>query len=259
VKESVSVLMEAAAEVARLAGNFALVHFKPTIDVESKADGSPVTVADRGAERAAREWLAARFPGDGIVGEEFPETSPGATRRWLLDPVDGTKTFIRGVPLWGTLVAVCEGDRVLAGAAYFPALGEMLVAGLGAGCLWNGTRASVSAVSDVSAATVLTTNERFTVNPARRQGWERLASGAALSRSWGDCYGYLLVATGRAEAMLDARVAAWDTAGLCCCITEAGGVFTDWDGTPGPFGGSAIATNAASATEVRALIRGTGE
>lgn len=249
-------LLDAVAEVARRAGQVALGYFRRDIAVETKRDGSPVTVADRSAEQTAREWIAKRFPDDGIVGEELPAVNPIARRRWIVDPIDGTKTFVRGVPLWGTLVAVCESDNVIAGAAFFPALDEMLTAARNAGCWWDGARALVSSVADVKHATVLTTDERFTAAPARRDGWQRLASRAALSRSWGDCYGYLLVATGRAEVMVDAVAAQWDTAALQCCIVEAGGVFTNWEGAPTPFGGSAIATNSALAAEARALIAG---
>jgi histidinol-phosphatase len=249
-------LRDAVADVARRAGQVALEYFRRDIAVETKRDGSPVTVADRTAEQTAREWIAKRFPNDGIVGEELPAVNPTARRQWIVDPIDGTKTFVRGVPLWGTLVAVCESSDVVAGAAFFPALDEMLVAARGSGCWWNGARASVSNVAEVKHATVLTTDERFTAVPAGRDGWQRLASRAALSRSWGDCYGYLLVATGRAEVMVDAIAAQWDTAALQCCIVEAGGVFTDWKGAPTAFGGSAIATNAALAAEARALIAG---
>ena len=123
-----TVLLEAVADVARLAGDIALGHFRPGIAVESKSDGSPVTIADRASEKAAREWIERRFPDDGILGEEQGETRGGSTRRWIVDPIDGTKSFVRGVPLWGTLVAVAEGSSVLAGAAYFPAVGELVAA-----------------------------------------------------------------------------------------------------------------------------------
>src|SRR5665647_1807819 len=125
MSETMSSLAEAVEEVARVAGDIALGYYKSSLVVESKADGSPVTIADRSAEQAARDWIERRFPGDGILGEEFGVTRPNARRRWVLDPIDGTKTFIRGVPLWGTLVGVTEGDEVLAGAAYFPAVGAV--------------------------------------------------------------------------------------------------------------------------------------
>lgn len=247
-------LLQAVAEVARLAGDVALAHARRTLDVEVKADGSPVTVADRAAERTAREWIEARFPRDGILGEEYGLVRGDAARRWVLDPIDGTKSFVRGVPLWGTLVAVHEGDTVLAGAAYFPPVGELVAAAPGEGCWWNDARCRVSDVASLDAATVLTTDERFRDHPARRAGWERLAGAARVSRSWGDCFGYLLVATGRAEVMVDPVLSAWDSAALQPIVTEAGGVFTDWDGTPTAFGGSAVAMNARIAAGVRALL-----
>ncbi len=251
-------LMEAAAELARIAGDVALRHFRASITVEAKADGSPVTIADRDAEHAAREWIDAHFPGDGILGEELGIARPEAPRRWILDPIDGTKSFIRGVPLWGSLVAVVEreGDesRVLAGAAYFPALGESLVAASGAGSWWNGARCFVSEVAKVEEATVLTTDEQFRHAPERLGAWNALAGRALLSRSWGDCYGYLLVATGRAEVMVDGILSPWDAAAFLPIIEEAGGVLTDWTGKRTPFGGDAIASNAALASLTRRLL-----
>jgi fructose-1,6-bisphosphatase/inositol monophosphatase family enzyme len=296
-------LLEAAAEVARLAGETALRHFKAGLAVERKRDGSPVTAADREAERAARAWIEQRFPEDGIVGEELGETRPEARRRWYIDPVDGTASFIRGVPLWGSLVGVTErvegdgaggapgeravagaeaearsgaraariagaesqarsgargapGERVIAGAASFPALAEEIAAARGLGSWWNGRRCAVSAVASLESATVLTTDERFAGDRAQREGWERLAARAGFSRSWGDCYGYLLVATGRAELMCDGRVHSWDAAPFVVILEEAGGVFTDWAGGATPFGGNAIATNAALAGTLRRLLAG---
>ena len=252
-------LMEVATEFARAAGQAALRHFRTPLSIEHKADGSPVTIADRAAEQAAREGIEARFPEDGILGEELGSTRPGARRQWLVDPIDGTQTFVRGVPLWGSLVAVIEADRVLAGAACFPALGEMIAAAAGGGCFWNGAASRVSEISTLEKATALTTDERFGADPSRRAAWTRLAARAALSRSWGDCYGYLLVATGRAEAMVDPKLSAWDSAPVLVIVEEAGGVFTDWSGQRTAAGGSAIATNAGVAREARLLLCGTGE
>lgn len=247
-------LLEAVQEVARLAGSRALRHFGRNVAVDVKPDGSPVTLADRESETIAREWIGARFPDDGILGEEFGIERGDAACRWLLDPIDGTKSFVHGVPLWGTLVAVARGEEVLAGAAYFPGTDEMLVAAPGAGCHWNGARCRVSQVSAIGEATVLTTDDRFLDRPARGERWRALADRARIARTWGDCYGYLLVATGRAEVMTDPLMSAWDSAVLQPIITEAGGVFTDWDGRAWAFGESAIATNAALAREVREAL-----
>jgi histidinol phosphatase-like enzyme (inositol monophosphatase family) len=243
-----------AAELARITGTVALRHYRTHLTVETKADGSPVTVADRAAETAARAWVQSRFPQDGILGEELGEERPGAARRWIIDPIDGTKSFVRGTPLWGSLVALCEGERVLAGAAYFPAVDELVAAAPGAGCWWNGSRCRVSSVASLADATVLTTDERFPENPECAPGFRALAHTASVSRTWGDCFGYLLVATGRAEAMCDGTMSVWDAAALQPIIEEAGGVFTDWRGVPTAFGGSAIATNRLLADDVRAVL-----
>ncbi len=271
-------LLAAVTELARIAGDVALGYFdearRARLTIEYKSDGSPVTAADRGAEAAAREWIEHHFRSDGILGEEMGTVRPGARRRWVLDPIDGTKSFVRGVPLWGTLVAVAEEDTVLAGAIYCAAAGELVAAAIGQGCWWNGVRCRVSTQHRLAAATVLATDERFPEVAAppgapladetaiqgermrRWLGWRRLSERAAVARSWGDAFGYVLVATGRAEVMMDAIMAPWDTAALHPVITEAGGVFTDWDGRPTAFGGSSIATNAALAAEVRALVAG---
>lgn len=252
--EAPAVLLQAAAELAKLAGDVALSHYRANVAVETKGDGSPVTIADRAAERAARDWLAARFPRDGVLGEEFGETGRGARRRWVLDPIDGTKTFVRGVPLWGTLVALTEGETVLAGAAYFPAVDEMLAAAPGEGCWWNGARCRVSGVSHLGQATCLATDERMDGRVERQAAWHRLVEQVAVSRTWGDCYGYLLVATGRAEVMVDPVMNAWDACALQPIIEEAGGVFTDWRGRATAFGGDSIATNAALSRVVRSAL-----
>jgi histidinol phosphatase-like enzyme (inositol monophosphatase family) len=243
-----------AAELARITGTVALRHYRTNLTVETKSDGSPVTVADRAAEAAARAWVQSRFPQDGILGEELGEERAGAARRWIIDPIDGTKAFVRGTPLWGSLVALCEGERVLAGAAYFPAVDELVAAAPGAGWWWTGSRCRVWSVRALADATVLTTDERFPENPERAPGFRALARAASVSRTWGDCFGYLLVATGRAEVMCDGTMSVWDAAALQPIIEEAGGVFTDWSGVPTAFGGSAVATNRALADEVRAVL-----
>ena len=247
-------LMQAAAEVAELAARKAMRWYRTGVDVETKSDGSPVTIADREAERVARDWLSARFPNDSILGEEFGVERAEARRRWVIDPIDGTKAFVRGVPLWGTLIACAEGDTVLAGAACFPALDELIAAAPGEGAWWNGSRTRVSNVDSLEHSTALITDDRFLERPARGERWRALASRVPIARTWGDCYGYLLVATGRAEIMIDDIVNQWDTAALHPIITEAGGRFTSWAGVDTAFGGDAIATNAGVADATRALL-----
>ena len=244
-------LLAASGELAEFAAAVAMRHYRADFTVETKGDGSPVTVADRSAELAAREWLQRRFPDDGIVGEEFPDTNRNAKRRWIIDPIDGTKAFVRGVPLWGTLIACCEGETVLAGAACYPAVKELVMAAPGEGCWWNGSRAAVSAVSALTQATMLTTDQRFVERPDRGVRWRELTSRAGVVRTWGDCYGYLLVATGRAEIMMDDIMNPWDAAALQPIIEEAGGVFSSWRNIRSAFDGDVIATNAALSGVVR--------
>ncbi len=249
-------LLDACAELALLAGAHALSHYSPAIAVDVKADGSPVTRADREAEQFAREWLARRFPGDAVLGEEFGAGgASGAGRRWVIDPIDGTRSFVKGVPLWGTLIAVMEGDDVLAGAANFPACGEWIAAARGEGAWWNGSRASVSSVASLGAATLLHTGTPFG-DAARRARWDALADRADTVRTWGDCFGYLMVATGRAEVMMDPVLNVWDAASVMVIVEEAGGTFTDWTGARTADGIGGIATNAALAGEVRAGLCG---
>ena len=245
--------MQAAAEIAALAGANAMQYFRKSLVTDTKADGSPVTVADRSSEQMARDWIAKRFPADGILGEEFGVLRPQSRRRWIIDPIDGTKSFVRGVPFWGTLVAVVEGEVPIAGAASYPALDETLAGARGEGAWWNDQPCSVSTVGDLSDAVVLATDAAFTGYPDKWKRWLELASQSRMSRTWGDCVGYLLVATGRAEVMVDPVVSSWDVAALIPAIAEAGGVFTDWSGDD-KCGSSAIASNSKLARTVRDIL-----
>jgi histidinol phosphatase-like enzyme (inositol monophosphatase family) len=250
-------LLEAVREVARLTAATALSHFGGPIQVERKSDGSPVTVADRAAEQTARRWIGDHFPDDAILGEEFGTSAGRSGRRWLIDPIDGTKSFVAGVPLWGTLIAVVEGQDVLAGAIDCAAAGEAIAAVRGLGAWSRGVRCQVSTVDRLDQATVLTTDDRFLDRPHRRPAWEQLVSRARVVRTWGDCFGYLLVATGRAEVMVDDKMNDWDSACLLPILEEAGGVLTDWRGRRTAFGGDTIATNSALASTVRAALGAT--
>jgi histidinol-phosphatase len=237
-------LLEAVSEVARVAGSVALRYFRTSLAVEAKGDGSPVTLADRTAEHEAREWIAARFPGDAVLGEEYGFSGDVRKRRWFIDPIDGTKTFVRGVPLWGTMIAVAQDDLVIAGAIHCPAVDELVAAAVGCGCWWNGTRCRVSEVSSLADATILVTDALFPYNPHRADRWRSLGARVAVARTWGDCYGYVQVATGRAELMVDDRLSPWDAASLIPIVREAGGVYSDWRGGHDVDGGDGVATNA---------------
>jgi histidinol phosphatase-like enzyme (inositol monophosphatase family) len=257
VKDStVRDLLEFAMEVAWRAGRLTLAHYQTGVAAEAKPDATPVTVADRAAEQLARELIEKRFPHDGIVGEEYGTTRAGADRRWILDPIDGTRSYVRGVPLYGVLIAVEQENDAIVGVVHFPALGETVSAARNLGCWWNGRRALVSERLRLEDALILTTDaERIDVEQ-RGAGWNRLRARAGTCRTWGDCYGYALVATGRAEAMLDPVLSIWDAAAIKPIVEEAGGVVTDWDGIEDYRKGTLVATNAALAREIRQLLAG---
>jgi len=230
-----------AREAARIAGAIIMPLYESGTAVELKADRTPVTLADRRAEEAIREFLLRECPKHGVMGEEFGET-PGAGRyRWVLDPIDGTKAFIHHVPLFGTLIALEDSGAPVVGLIACHAVGETAWAAKGLGAWINDAPARVSTISDLADATISTTSfqrqrEKY---PA---GFARMCDNVGLLRTWGDCYGYLQVAAGRAEAMLDPDMNHWDVAALYPVITEAGGRITTWSGDERP-GASAIATN----------------
>jgi histidinol phosphatase-like enzyme (inositol monophosphatase family) len=249
-------LLQVAEELALEAGRITLEHFGAMVAAQTKDDGTPVTAADRAAECFLREQITERFPNHGILGEEFGETNPGADVRWILDPIDGTASFMRGVPLFGVLIGVEVEGAPAVGVVHIPALGEMVGAALGHGCSWNGAPARVSEVEELSRAVVLTTDPSVLMDGPDAEGWRRLVERAALARMWGDCYGHILVATGRAEVMFDPILSPWDAGPLVPILREAGGSFTDREGIPGAHGGSGISTNGLLHEEVLALIGG---
>ena len=264
VSPEIASRLNAAVRFAREAGELTLRWFRQSsLAVERKGDGSPVTAADRAAETLLREQIAADFPGDGVLGEEFGETPGTSDFRWILDPIDGTKSFIAGAPLYTTLVAIMRGEEPQAGVIYAPATREIVYAASG-GPAWQSvdgdepTPARVSKVDNLAAATFLTTDVR-SYGPAgqggRRAVYERLESAARLTRTWGDAYGYLLVATGRAEVMIDPEMNLWDAAALQPIIEGAGGRFSDWQGRPTVHSGNSAATNALLAEAVVAITR----
>jgi histidinol-phosphatase len=251
--------LDVALAAAWTAGRITLRWFQADADVESKADGSPVTLADRDAEAAIRRALRERYPDDGVVGEEHGVEPGRSGRRWLIDPIDGTRSFIHGVPLYGVMIALeAEGEPVL-GVLHFPALNETVAAARGLGCRWNGRPGRVSEVAELGRALVLTSGDAREADAdsggaalaGRVRGLRALEAAAGSYRTWGDCYGYALVATGRAEAMLDPVLNIWDAAAIRPVLEEAGGVFTDWYGSPSHETGHAVGTNAALAEQVR--------
>lgn len=208
-------------------------------EVETKRDGSPVTLADRDVEQFMRHSLEERFPDDGVLGEEFPEKKTASGNRWILDPIDGTKSFIRGVPLYATLLAYQQQGDVVFGAIALPSLSQTIYAERGGGCWANGQQAQVSQRGDLSGAHIMATwLEDWDVRVL-----ERLQRRGAIVRTWGDAYGYFLVATGRADAIVDYTVQLYDVAPMSVIVEEAGGRFTTTTGVSSLEAGSGLATN----------------
>jgi histidinol phosphatase-like enzyme (inositol monophosphatase family) len=251
---SIAELLEVATEVAWAGGRSTLSRFNTRLPVELKGDGSPVTAADREAERFMRALIRERYPDHTLVGEEYGVEAGSAPVRWILDPIDGTRSYIRGVPLYGTLVGVEVAGEPVVGAIAIPAQDELVAAGRGLGCHWNGRRCRVSPVARLADALSVATDLRAVrarTGDARAHAW---SAAVGLERTWADCYGYVLVATGRAEVAMDAVMAVWDNAALLPVIEEAGGTFTDWQGRRRIDGPDAVATNGLLHAEALAFL-----
>ena len=254
---SVQELLDFAIDAAWKAGRFAMAHFQTGVAVDWKEDASPVTLADRGAEKLLRDLIERRFPHHAVLGEEMGEDrDKDSDHLWILDPVDGTQSFIAGVPLWGVLVGLEISGEMVVGVAHFPALSEMVAAGRGLGCRWNGRPARVSSVSRLEDALLAYTNSTDMDRWGKGEFFGLLEGVTRLQRGWGDCYGHCLVATGRAEIMLDPIMSLWDCAALLPILEEAGGTFTDWKGEPTIRGNEAVSTNGALFEKVMERIKG---
>ncbi|MCP3913193.1 MAG: hypothetical protein GY713_19860 [Actinomycetia bacterium] len=244
-------LLDEAIEIATAASQIAVGWYgRSDLLVDNKPDGSPVTEADRAAEKFVRDELARRHPDDGVIGEEFPNTEGRSGRRWIVDPIDGTQSFIRKVPLFSTLLAVEDEHGSAIGIIVLPAVDEIVAAGRGRGCTWNGSPCAVSTTESLDGA--LVTSSAFTNWPLA--DLETLQGHQAKLRTWGDAYGYAMVATGRADVMVDPEVELYDVAAMPVIINEAGGQFTSVDGRPGPRHGSGLASNGILHDELVAVL-----
>jgi histidinol-phosphatase len=243
-------ILSFAVETARAAGEITLKYFRSSLTPERKADGSFVTEADRTAERMIRARLAESFPHDAVLGEEEGARAGSSGRQWIIDPLDGTYSFVHGVPLYGVLVGLEIGEEAVLGVVNLPALGELVYAARGLGCFRDGARVRVSSTARLEEALLLATD----FGTCEKYGFGRAAaaleSRAAARRTWGDCYGHVLVATGRADVMLDPVMNVWDCAPLLPILEEAGGTFTDWHGRRTIRSGNAISTNGTLFNEV---------
>lgn len=247
-------LLDFTVRIAEEAGAITSGYFKKSIAVERKADNSFVTIADREAERHIRARIEKAFPDDGILGEEEGEKDSRSGRRWIIDPIDGTYSFVHGVPLYAILLALEIDNEATIGVVNLPELNEIVFAAKGLGCFHNDQPARVSTTKSLNEALLLCTDFGTCYQHGFGAACERLQQRVEARRTWGDAYGYVLVATGRAEIMLDPVMNVWDCAALAPILEEAGGNFTDWRGKKTIYGGNAIATNGVLFDEVMSVI-----
>ena len=255
--EDLQTYLEFARETAREAGALTMRYFQTdAATADFKSDDTPVTIADREAEQLIRSRIEERYPEHAIVGEEFGETENAATHRWIIDPIDGTKSFVHGVPLYAVLLALEIDGRVEVGVAYFPALDEMISAASGSGADWNGKPAMVSRETRLDRAVCCHIDTAYFGKNGKAEPWKRLQEAVYYNAGWCDAYGYLLVATGRAEVMLDPVMAVWDCGPFPPIFREAGGYFGDWEGNDGRINaGEAMATTPALLPAVLDALR----
>jgi len=240
-------LAEAAGEIIRpLFGN-------PKLKVDTKSDATPVTAADRDAESKIREMIRSRYPDHGILGEEFGVENDGADFSWVIDPIDGTKSFITGCPLFGTLIALLHHGNPVVGLIHQPVVG-LTCLGNGTTTTLNGRAIRIRESKDLPGATLLVTGFVNVGNFQNRTGFDRLTSKVAFARTWGDCYGYLLVASGFADIMLDPVLNDWDKFALIPVIRGAGGILSDWQGKDPVSGTSLVAASANLHAEVIRIL-----
>jgi histidinol-phosphatase len=250
-------LLEAAIEAAKAAGDVALRYFAGAFEVTLKADQTPVTQADREAEQAIVARLGAAWPDVGFLGEEFGARGP-VERRWIVDPIDGTKNFVRGVPYWAVLVALEEAGEVMLGVVYAPATGDLFWARRGQGAFANGTRLRVSAVDRLAEATLVHSSLGHLREPrgGHWDGFVRLVDATERQRGFGDYFGYTFVLRGQAELMVEADMKPWDLAPFKVLFEEAGGRLTDFAGRPTIYSGTVVASNGRLHEAALALLRG---
>ncbi|MCC6660676.1 MAG: hypothetical protein IT437_07290 [Phycisphaerales bacterium] len=257
--------LDAAVALAKEAGRGTLDLFhSQAFGVDCKPDGSEVTDADRGAEQLLRRRIEERFPGDGVLGEEFGGSQGRTGFRWVLDPIDGTASFVRGVPLYGTLVAVqrraAEGWESAAGVIFMPALNEIVFAAEGHGA-WHAPSGGAERAARVSATPVLaealaiTTSHEYLRRVGAEAAWAAICTRVKRTRGWSDCYAHLLVSTGRADLSLEPSLHLWDIAPAWIIVREAGGRVTDWRGGEG-WDRQALVTNGVLHDEAVGVLRG---
>lgn len=251
---SLQELKDAAVEFAKAGGKSTLNYFKKSFQLEFKSDDTPVTNADRNAEKVIREMIKKHYPGHGIIGEEFGRENENSDIVWVLDPIDGTQSFIHGIPFYTTLIGILVKGQPEVGVIYAPALDELVAAGTGLGCTLNGTEIETRKCEDLSKATFLTTDVTTYEDHGFQKPLESLLNLTRIHRTWGDAYGHMMVAAGRADIMIDPILSIWDAAALLPVLSEAGGSFTDVHGQKTIETGNAISTNKTLAKQIIPLF-----
>ncbi len=244
-----------AVDAAQKAGELARGFYETTFDVEHKADSSPVTIADRDAEQLIREMVTRCFPGDGFLGEEFGDQPGTSGFRWVIDPIDGTKSFIRHVPIWATLIGLEYQGEQIAGVAQIPVFGMTYRALRGAGAYLNERKIHVSTRSCLEDSLLCYSSINWFTRASRERTFLELARRTSRQRGYGDFYGFVLVAEGAAELMVEHGVNPWDIAATKAIVEEAGGMFTDWDGEPTIHRPDVVASNGLVHAEVLSLLK----
>ena len=240
--------------IAERASQVALSYFRQALLIEMKANLTPVTIADKKTEEAIRADLSRIFPKHGILGEEFGEHRLGGDYVWTIDPIDGTRSFVRGIPLWGTLLGLLEKGQPVVGVMVIPALGETYSAAKGLGTYCNGAQLHVSPVRSLGSGIVACGDLSSFESAGKRPFLDALTKQAELVRGYTDCFGHALVARGAIDAMIDPVVSIWDVAPLACIIREAGGEYFTFDGNPSIEGPSFLTCPPQLKAELLALV-----
>ena len=251
MKEFLSFAMDACEQ----AGRITLEYFQKDFEIERKADQSPVTIADRKSEQKIRELIQTHFPSHSIIGEEYGGDKSTNEYCWYIDPIDGTKAFAQGVPIYGVMLALEISGNFSVGVVNLPVLNEIIGAARGEGCFWNGTRAHVNQITSLKDALFCHSGREYFVESGRLEAYNELEAATAWQRTWGDCYAHILVATGRAGICVDPVLNPWDAGALIPIIEEAGGTFTDWQGNRTAYSSEGISTNGSLLPEVLSITK----
>jgi histidinol-phosphatase len=245
-----------AVEAARKAGALAREYYETTFTVEHKADDSPVTIADRRAEELIRALVTESFPNDGFLGEEYGDQAGTSGFRWVIDPIDGTKSFIRHIPIWATLIGLEYQNEQIGGVVHIPLFGMTYRALRGAGAYLNERKIRVSDVGKLADSLMCYSSISWFIRAGKEKAFLELANRTTRQRGYGDFYGFVLVAEGAADLMLEHGVNPWDVAAVKAIVEEAGGTFTDWNGTPTIYRPDVLASNGKVHAEALAILNG---